>query len=75
MPITDKKIFILARNPIRGGIPAIENNVKAKVKAIPELDFFNRTKSLNSLLYLFFKCLFLNLIKIKVYQTHNPEII
>jgi hypothetical protein len=75
MPTTDKKILIFEKKPITGGIPATENIIKAKLKAKPGLDFFNRVKLLSSLLYLFFKCLFFNLINKNKYQIKNPEII
>ena len=49
-------MFIFAKNPITGGIPATENIIKAKHKAKPGFDFFNKARSQSSLLYLFFKC-------------------
>ena len=74
IPTTDKKTPIFAKNPIIGGIPAIENTVTTIDNAKPELDFFNKTKSLNSLLYLFFKFFFLIFNNKYIYQIHKPEI-
>ena len=56
-------------------MPAIENIIKAKHKATPGLDFFNKTRSQSSLLYLFFKYLFFNLINKNKYQIKNPDAI
>ena len=55
-------MFIFAKKPMTGGMPATENSIKAKHKAKPGFDFFNKARSQSSLLYLFFKYLFFNLI-------------
>lgn len=56
-------------------MPATENITKAKHKAIPGFDFFNKARSQSSLLYLFFKCLFLSLINKNKDQIKNPDAI
>jgi hypothetical protein len=68
-------MFIFAKKPMTGGMPATENIIKAKHKAMPGLDFFNKTKSQSSLLYLLFKYLFFNLINKNKYQIKNPDAI
>jgi hypothetical protein len=41
-------MFVLAINPIIGGIPAIENIVNNKAKDIVGLDFFKKKDSIRS---------------------------
>lgn len=69
----DKKTLILAKKPISGGMPAIENTVSTKDNAIAELDFLSKTKSPNSLLRLsVYRFRLIQVIKI-TNQTIIPE--
>jgi hypothetical protein len=68
-------MLILAKNPTKGGIPAIEKIVSDKENDKAGFDFFNKDNSLNSLLYLFVKFCFFNLSNKIIYQIDKLEII
>ena len=73
--IAQIKRFILAKKPIIGGTPAIENIIINIPKAKAMLDFFNKDKSPNSLLYLIVSLLCFKFNNKKMDQKHVPAII
>lgn len=69
-----KKIDIFAKKPIKGGIPATENNTNINENASAGFVLFNKIKSDNSLLCFNSKfCLFSHNIKI-INQMDKLEI-
>lgn len=73
MLIITKKIFIFAKNPTSGGIPATENIITHKKTANIGLDLLNNTKSPSSLLYLFSDSFFFSRNNKIIFQTAKLE--
>ena len=69
--IDTKKIPILTKNPIIGGIPAMESKTVLKNKAKILLDLLNSFKSAKSL-FCFLTYLYFNRNTKKIDQIHKP---